>query len=149
MLYLLTQHIPLKCTAAHYIVAAFWLPLFHITLPSCLSLPAYRHLSQFPLFLCTPNCTWSWTCGTLRATCDCGMDIRAPPIMKSTVRYLSLGRQHFLRSPKQLLWLSQVLQCCRSQLHTLLCLPIKIPVVATIFFLLCTWGHHPCMVWLP
>jgi hypothetical protein len=51
----LISHLPLCCTfplsgkvqhntAAHCTVAAVWLPLFHITFPSCLSLPADCHL---------------------------------------------------------------------------------------------------------
>jgi len=71
-----TQHNPLNCTAAHCIVAAVWLRLLHISLPSCLSLPADCHLplgghrfcrSSLPLTLHEPakqyvlNVTVVWT----------------------------------------------------------------------------------------
>ena len=49
-----------------------------LSLTSC-RLPPASPWSQFLLFLCTPNCIWSWTCGTLRAKCHCGVDISATP----------------------------------------------------------------------
>jgi hypothetical protein len=78
VIYLPTQHIPLNCTAAHSTVAAVWLPLFHITFPSCLSLPADCHLSQFRLFLRNLNSTGSWTPENARATCDFDINFPAP-----------------------------------------------------------------------
>ena len=42
-------------------------------------MPHASRWSQFPLFLCTPS-TWSCTWGTVRATRDLGMDIRAPAL---------------------------------------------------------------------
>jgi hypothetical protein len=69
--------------------------------------------------------------------------------MQSSVPYLSVVSQYFLRSNKQLVWSSPVLLSCMSQLHTLLYLPTTIPLVDPIFGLLSTCGDHPCMVWLP
>ena len=48
-------------------------PVSHfLPTPTCLSVVT---VSAVPLY---PSCTWSWTWGTVRATCDSGMGIRAP-----------------------------------------------------------------------
>jgi len=63
-----------RCRLAPFISHNF--PVLSLT--SCLLPPACRW-SQFPLFLCTPNCTWSWTWGTIPATCDSVIDTGATP----------------------------------------------------------------------
>ena len=83
MLYLPAQHTLLYCNPAHCTAHVVWLPLFHINFSFCRSLPADCHISllgsQFLLLFCTPNCTWPWGWGTVRATCDSGTGFCATP----------------------------------------------------------------------
>ena len=102
-----TQHIPLNSTAAHCTVAAVWLTLFHITYPSCLSLPADCHLpfsghsfrySSVPLTVSghEPAAQYVLHVTLVRIFIQ-------PRLIKTTVLYLSFGSQHFLRFPNKLL----------------------------------------------
>ena len=56
------------------------------------------HSPKFPLFHCTPKCTWSLICDTVRATCNSGMDISPPWDPRSRIFLLHPNFFFYLRS---------------------------------------------------
>jgi len=151
MLYLPTQHIPLNCTAAHCTVAAVWLTLFHITFLSCLSLPADCHLLLGGhSFRCSSVTLTLLVWQLTRYTSLCHTHSCTPlPQNKTLLPVFFFWNLNYSSLSQAFIVISQVLQSCMSQIHTLLYLSTTIPLVAPIFCLHYTCGYHPCMVWLP
>jgi hypothetical protein len=138
-------------TAAHFTVAAFWLTLFHINLQSLRSLPVdCQSLSLLG---------HSFRCSSARLTVHCHEPWAQYGLYVTLVwAFVHPSPSHEIHCPvtfcytptfplvfQAIIVISPVLQCCRSQLHTLLYLPIKIPVVAANICLPCTSGHYPFM----
>ena len=106
-LYPPTQHIPLNCTAAHCIVAAAWLTLFHITFPSCVSLPVDCHLpfrgNSFRSFSAPLTLRGHESTARYMLHVTLVQIFIHPRHSKPALLYLSVGPQHFLRFPNKLL----------------------------------------------
>ena len=105
---LTAQHIPLNCTAAHCIVAAAWLTLFHITFPSCVSLPVDCHLpfrgNSFRSFSAPLTLRGHESTARYMLHVTLVQIFIHPRHSKPALLYLSVGPQHFLRFPNKLLW---------------------------------------------
>ena len=75
---------------------------------NCLSVVT---VSAVPLY---PNCARSWTFATVRATCDCGMDIRDPPWYPRSCNFML--HPNFSSVSQAITVILQSQQSCSSQL---------------------------------